>query len=349
MQLLLIDGCKEFRKTYFSCSTRCVSQLQLNSWPVDTIQRILTTHCDSPGADKMTRAIWILLITVGLGATAGAGAWPWSPAQSPTPQSSPSDYRTYSVARSSSEIQPDPRPLVWVLDGAGDLKGSSTALTQANLLSGNLVELSVFPWSHGYRRLLMDQIDMNHARLQGAKLAQAILERKAREPGRRVVVIGHSAGCAVALAACDLLPIDAVDRVILLAPSVSPAHALVGKRGSRCLLQQKGLGRSWVCDSCRGNDRQILVGCGGRSIGIPTPRVNEIGGIGSKSIEAAFLESGGRLDRPHRRPPRHARARLYSGISAATHDWAVKSGSIDRRYQLCSVAFPNLLRYDRFY
>jgi pimeloyl-ACP methyl ester carboxylesterase len=70
----------------------------------------------------------------------------------------------------------------------------------------------------------MDQIDMTHARLQGVKLAQAIQERKAQEPGRRIVVIGHSAGCAVILTACDLLPMDAVDRVILLAPSVSTGY-----------------------------------------------------------------------------------------------------------------------------
>ena len=44
------------------------------------------------------------------------------------------------------------------------------------------------------------------------------------EPGRRVVVVAHSAGCAVALAACDLLPMDAVDRVLLLAPSVSTGY-----------------------------------------------------------------------------------------------------------------------------
>jgi pimeloyl-ACP methyl ester carboxylesterase len=70
----------------------------------------------------------------------------------------------------------------------------------------------------------MDQVDMSHARNQGAKLAQAIMDRKAREPGRRVVVMGHSAGCAVVLTACDLLPIDAIDRVILLAPSVSTGY-----------------------------------------------------------------------------------------------------------------------------
>ncbi len=65
---------------------------------------------------------------------------------------------------------------------------------------------------------------MDHARLQGQRLAESILERKAREPGRRVVVVAHSAGCAVALAAGDALPIGAVNRFVLLAPSVSTGY-----------------------------------------------------------------------------------------------------------------------------
>jgi pimeloyl-ACP methyl ester carboxylesterase len=114
--------------------------------------------------------------------------------------------------------------LLWVVDGAGDLRGCSNAFSRANMMAGNPVELSVFPWSHGYPRLLMDQIDMGHARARGAKLAAAIAERRAREPGRRVVLLAHSAGCAVALAAADVIPPDAIDRLILLAPSVSTGY-----------------------------------------------------------------------------------------------------------------------------
>ncbi|MFO0801119.1 MAG: alpha/beta hydrolase [Gemmataceae bacterium] len=120
----------------------------------------------------------------------------------------------------------DPRPLLWVVDGAGDLRGCSNAVTQANLLAGTPVEVATFLWSHGHRRLLADQIDADHAREQGKRLAGFVRDRQAREPGRRVLIVAHSAGCAVALAAGDNLPADSVDRVVLFAPSVSVGYDL---------------------------------------------------------------------------------------------------------------------------
>ena len=122
--------------------------------------------------------------------------------------------------------QIDTRPLVWVVDGAGDLKGCSNALALANRQAGETAELSVFLWSHGYRQLYRDQTDWAHAKTQGTRLAAAIRERAAREPNRRVVLVAHSAGCAVALAAGDALPPDSIDRTILLAPSVSAGYDL---------------------------------------------------------------------------------------------------------------------------
>lgn len=115
-------------------------------------------------------------------------------------------------------------PLIWVVDGAGGLGGCSNALTAANTLGGNRIEIAGFPWSHRHQKLLLDQIDLPYARQQGARLAMAIRERQMREPGRRVVVVAHSAGCAVALAAGETLPPDAIDRMVLLAPSVSTGY-----------------------------------------------------------------------------------------------------------------------------
>ena len=178
----------------------------------------------------MKRILWLTIVAVTLGATV-AGAGPLrlrssSSARSQAPQQ-PVEHHTYCYGWSSTSARTaaiDPRPLVWVLDGAGDLKGCSGALGPANTLAGYPVELTTFPWSHGYRKLFQDQTDSAHARAQGLKLAREILDRKAQEPGRRVVVVAHSAGCAVALAACDNLPIDTVDRILLLAPSVSTKY-----------------------------------------------------------------------------------------------------------------------------
>jgi pimeloyl-ACP methyl ester carboxylesterase len=122
--------------------------------------------------------------------------------------------------------EPDTRPLVWIVDGAGDLKGCSNAFTHANMLLGGPLDLTVFPWSHGYRRLLMDQVDAKHARMQGQRLAERILQRSKEEPGRKVVLVAHSAGAAVALAAGDSLPPRSIDRMILMAPSVSTGYDL---------------------------------------------------------------------------------------------------------------------------
>lgn len=178
----------------------------------------------------MKRILWLALIIVAVGTTAeaGSGRFRFRP-RAQAPQSEPYQHQTYCVGWSTSSSHPvaiDPRPLIWVVDGAGDLKGSSTALTAANGVAGSPVEMAVFSWSHGYRRLYKDQTDTIHARAQGERLARAILERKTAEPGRRIVVAGHSAGCAVVLAACDILPVDTVDRVLLLAPSVSTSYDL---------------------------------------------------------------------------------------------------------------------------
>src|SRR5688572_26546370 len=86
---------------------------------------------------------------------------------------------------------PDSRPLVWIVDGAGDLRGCSNAFTNANMLAGGPMELAVFPWSHGYRRVLRDQVDVKHARMQGTRLAARIVERSKEEPGRRVILVAH--------------------------------------------------------------------------------------------------------------------------------------------------------------
>jgi pimeloyl-ACP methyl ester carboxylesterase len=79
-------------------------------------------------------------------------------------------------------------------------------------------------WSHGYRRSIADQCDRAHARAEGERLAAKVLALRTTCPGRPVYLLAHSAGAAVALAAAAYLPPDSVERIVLLAPTVS-AHA----------------------------------------------------------------------------------------------------------------------------
>lgn len=179
----------------------------------------------------MKRILWLAIIALAIGTTgAGAGYNPFRPrpaARASAPHHHQYEHRTYCVGwadLATRSLSTPSRPLVWIIDGAGDLRGCSNAFSASNALVGEPVEMNVFVWSHGYRKLLLDQVGSTHAKNQGIRLAREILDRKMAEPGRRVVVVAHSAGCAVALAACDLLPIDAVDRVLLLAPSVSTSY-----------------------------------------------------------------------------------------------------------------------------
>src|SRR5262245_29290245 len=93
-----------------------------------------------------------------------------------------------SAARTSAAD--DTRAIVWVLDGAGDLRGCSTALTKT-FADNPWVELRQFYWSHGYRRLIADQIDYAHARRQGERLAELV--QADAKSGRRSVIVAHSA------------------------------------------------------------------------------------------------------------------------------------------------------------
>ena len=128
----------------------------------------------------------------------------------------------------------DGRPVVWVADGAGGFGGCSQALSQASLDCGNPIEVCSFPWSHGYRRVILDQMDMGHAREQGRRLAGAIMQRRQCEPGRRMVVVAHSAGAAVVLSAGEVLPPGSIDRIILLAPSVSRSFDVCPSLSASC-------------------------------------------------------------------------------------------------------------------
>jgi hypothetical protein len=117
---------------------------------------------------------------------------------------------------------PVERGIVYVLDGSGRLRLMAEDLARVAAEANLPLEVAEFNWSHGDGRIFFDLRSRSNHCARGEQLAGTILARRTACPGGRVIVITHSAGAAVALAAAERLPDGCIDRIILLAPAVSP-------------------------------------------------------------------------------------------------------------------------------
>jgi hypothetical protein len=116
--------------------------------------------------------------------------------------------------------------VVFCADGAGGL--GETTDTLAQVIDEERLPLRVerVEWSHGAGRFLIDHLDQRNLKLKGEALAREARQLQTRYPGSRICFVGQSAGCAVLLQAAEAMPADSVDRVVLLAPSVSSSYDL---------------------------------------------------------------------------------------------------------------------------
>jgi pimeloyl-ACP methyl ester carboxylesterase len=122
--------------------------------------------------------------------------------------------------------QPTAVSAVFAADGAGNFQVSSRTLRTVAAEDHLPLEVHTFEWSHGYLRVLSDEIRYRYAREQGGRMAAAVLAYHADHPGTPIYLYGHSAGCAVVLAAAEELPSGVVEGVVLLAPSLSASYDL---------------------------------------------------------------------------------------------------------------------------
>lgn len=116
--------------------------------------------------------------------------------------------------------------MIFSVDGAGDYQGTTAALRRVVTEAGSPLGVEAFEWSHGRGQFLADQTDACFARAEGARLACWVAARRECRPAEPIYLVAHSAGSAVVLAAAESLPPGAVDRVVLLAPSVSAQYDL---------------------------------------------------------------------------------------------------------------------------
>ena len=141
----------------------------------------------------------------------------------------------------SSTTPPDTAPppcevqgIVFAVDGAGGFELFSRTIRNAASLENLPLEVRSFRWTHGYCRVLADQIHAANLRRQGRELAELVLACRREWPERPIYLMGHSAGCGVVLRAAEDLPANTLERILLLAPAVSARHDLRPALASAC-------------------------------------------------------------------------------------------------------------------
>lgn len=116
------------------------------------------------------------------------------------------------------------RGVVICVPGAGGFPLICETLAEAIQEQGLPLAVEPFEWTHGYLRVLSDQLDTEHIYCQSQRLASRILALKRECPGKSISILTHSAGCMVTLEAARQLPPNTLDHIILLAPAVSAQY-----------------------------------------------------------------------------------------------------------------------------
>jgi pimeloyl-ACP methyl ester carboxylesterase len=131
--------------------------------------------------------------------------------------------------------EPEAPGIVFVVGGVGGLDPIQACAPWTLPKAGVPHRTEVFEWTHGKCRVLRDLQDLRYLLIQAERLAAAVREVQAHEPGRPIYLLGHSAGAGVALAAAEQLPPGSLERIIVLSAAVSPTYDLRGAlRATRC-------------------------------------------------------------------------------------------------------------------
>jgi hypothetical protein len=122
------------------------------------------------------------------------------------------------------------RPSAFVLlaDGIGgfDLCGGSLrAVLRAERLP---FLIQIVQWGHGMGRWHADLTDAANRDTKAKLIAETIRQFKMAQPSIPVFMVAKSGGSGVVVKALELLDEQTVERVILLAPAVSPSYNLAG-------------------------------------------------------------------------------------------------------------------------
>ncbi len=162
--------------------------------------------------------------------------------------------------------------VVFVADGSGGLPGPSTELAR---LVGcgcgcSALRVEIVQWSHGVGRILTDLYAHGHHQTCGQDLAAQVQAQRQACPDGRIVLVGHSSGAAVVLAATEWLPPCSVDRIILLAPAVASTYDVrpalgCSREGVDVFYSHRDLisHSLWLAGTAEGMHFTLAAGCVG--------------------------------------------------------------------------------------
>ena len=183
---------------------------------------------------------------------------------------------------------------------------------------GGEPEAEVFDWTDG-RPGLPALAAYDHNRARAVQLAGRLADLRRAEPGRPIVLTAHSGGAGIAVWALEALPPGvSVDRLVLVAPALSPGYDL-----SPALAHVSG--RAYALTSARD---AVVLGTGTRLFGtIDRVNADAAGRVGFDVPGPAADAARGDLPstRPTTRPAaRFADPAQYAKLVALPYDpaWA---------------------------
>lgn len=114
--------------------------------------------------------------------------------------------------------------IIFIADGAGGSALASDNLRHAVVAARIPLQVIQFRWSSG--EAVQDLTNQEYHRVQGTALAHQVLAYRQAYPGQRIYLLSHSSGDSIVLTAAGLLPPDSIERIFLMAPTVSTGYNL---------------------------------------------------------------------------------------------------------------------------
>jgi len=118
--------------------------------------------------------------------------------------------------------------LVLVADGVGGLDLCGTALRYVLRAERLPYAIQLVPWGHGLGRWFADLTNAANRDAKARLIADIVERYKTDWPDDPVFLVAKSGGSGVVVKALELLDDAMVERVVLLAPALSPAYDLTG-------------------------------------------------------------------------------------------------------------------------